>query len=370
MLWLGGVVSLCGAPVPSDPRATPEAVALLERLHAQAGHGVLFGHQDALAYGVGWQGEPGRCDVKVVCGAFPAVYGWDLGDIHEKQNLDGVSFAEMKRWIRQADARGGINTLSLHLDHPVSGRSAWDNTWVVEDLLPGGTAHESYLKIWDRVAEFLQDLRREDGKAIPVVLRPYHEHSEHWPWWGRSNCYEDDFVALWRMTVDHLRETRNVHHVLYAISPQDVVSENDYLDGYPGDDYVDVCGLDYYRIRRTSDVTQMGEVLSMVAKLAHARGKVSALTETGINRVTDDRWWTKRLLAALDHDGWSRRTVWALLWRNKSRGHHFGPYPGHASARDFSSSPSILSPFLAKHRQPGRDFAGPVSREFRPPSRD
>ncbi|MEM7387720.1 MAG: glycosyl hydrolase [Verrucomicrobiota bacterium] len=320
---------------PSDPEATAETRALINRLHEQAGKGVLIGHQDATAYGVGWSGEKNRSDMKSVSGSFPAVYGWDLGDIHKDSNLDGVSFDLMKRLIREADARGGINTLSMHLDNPVTGRNAWDSSPAVKAVLVGGGSHQKFLKTLDQIAGFLKDLKREDGTSIPVVFRPFHEHSERWPWWGRSQCLEKDFIALWRMTARHLREQHKVHHLLYAISPQDVVDEADYMDGYPGDDWVDVFGLDYYRIRRSSDVEQMGEILSMVNQLAKKHGKIAALTETGIDKVPVADWWTERLLPALDYDQYSRQTVWALLWRNKSRGHHFGPFPGHPSAGDF-----------------------------------
>ncbi|NCF93437.1 MAG: hypothetical protein GWQ05_21150 [Verrucomicrobiaceae bacterium] len=221
--------------------------------------------------------------MKDVCGDYAAVYGGDLGNIHKNWNIDGVRSSDMKRWIREADARGGINTIPLHLDHPVTGRNAWDNTWVVGDLLPGGPAHDGFLKTWDLIVDFLNVLRREDGQPIPIVLRPYHEHSKRWPWWGRTSSYEDDFVSLWRMRVTRLRDTGEIHHLLYVISPQDVVDESDYLDGYPGDAYVDIFGLDYYKIWKRSEVELMGKTLSMVAKLAERHGKISALRETGID---------------------------------------------------------------------------------------
>ena len=56
------------------------------------------------------------------------------------------------------------------------------------------------------------------------------------------------------MTVNYLRLTKQLHHILYAISPQDVVDEKDYMEGYPGDDYVDIFGLDYYKIWKHRDV--------------------------------------------------------------------------------------------------------------------
>ena len=73
----------------------------------------------------------------------------------------------------------------------------------------------------------------------------------------------------------------------------------------------------------------------MINQLAAEKGKVAALTETGVDKVPNADWWTKYLLKALKHDKWSRKTAWTLVWRNKSKGHHFGPYPGHPSAPDF-----------------------------------
>ena len=62
-------------PSPSDPQATEEVKILLKRLHDQAGKGIMIGHQDDTAYGVGWKSETGRSDIKEVCGDYPAVYG-------------------------------------------------------------------------------------------------------------------------------------------------------------------------------------------------------------------------------------------------------------------------------------------------------
>jgi len=75
-----------------DSLATDETVALFTNLRTVSETKVLFGHQDDLAYGIGWVAEAGRSDVKEVCGDYPAVYGWDLGDIQNEANLDGVNF--------------------------------------------------------------------------------------------------------------------------------------------------------------------------------------------------------------------------------------------------------------------------------------
>ena len=63
----------------SDKKSTKDLVVSYEKLTYLTEKGILFGHQDDLAYGVNWKYEAGRSDVKEVTGDYPAVYGWDLG---------------------------------------------------------------------------------------------------------------------------------------------------------------------------------------------------------------------------------------------------------------------------------------------------
>jgi mannan endo-1,4-beta-mannosidase len=318
-----------------DSLATPETVALFTNLKAAAQTGVLFGHQDDLAYGVGWWGTAGRSDVKEVCGDYPAVYGWDLGDIGNTANLDGVPFAAMKEWIKQIYERGGIITISMHLDNPASGGDAWDTSPAVKYILPGQSRHDAYLQTLDKIAAFLKDLKTADGVDIPVILRPYHEHNHTWSWWGASACTAAEYNALWKMTVTYLRDSHNIHHLLYAISPQEVSTETEYLARYPGDEWVDIFGMDYYALWDKAHVAQLGKALDAIATLAENRGKFSALTEVGVENVPISEWWSNYLLAAVLYNGQSKKTAWTLVWRNQSKDHFFAPYTGQASAQDF-----------------------------------
>src|SRR5690606_24891389 len=128
-------------------------------------------------------------------------------------------------------------------------------------------------------------------------FRPYHEHTGSWFWWGRPHTSEADYVALWQMTVDHLRRTRGLGHLLFAFSPSggDVANREQYLYGYPGDEYVDVLGGDYYYL---GDSERMVELVELMVELARERGKVPALTEfgarNGINgfMVPSENWLT------------------------------------------------------------------------------
>ncbi len=119
-----------------DKLATNKTLALFNNLRSISASKVLFGHQETTAYGIGWVNEGGknRSDVKSVCGDFPAIYGWDLGDIGQEKNLDGVPFNQIKVLIKDAYGRGGVNTISFHQDNPVSGGHSWDTTRAVPHL--------------------------------------------------------------------------------------------------------------------------------------------------------------------------------------------------------------------------------------------
>jgi mannan endo-1,4-beta-mannosidase len=338
----------------ADPEASRETRALFANLQRLASDHVLFGHEDALAYGVHWIGEEDRSDVKDVTGSYPAVYGWELGDLElgAEENLDGVDFEDMQRWIKKGYERGGVITVAWHMNNPVSGGNAWDTTRAVYSILPGGENHETY-KVWlDRFAEFVGGLKTGPftwlgfGQPVPIIFRPFHEHTGSWFWWGSDHATSEEYVTLWRFTVDYLREGKGLHNLLYAYSTDVFDSEADYLARYPGDDYVDLLGYDDYQALR-SDLTapMMTDRLRMLVTMAEARGKLAALTETGLEAVPDSTWWTGRLLGAIEADPVARRIAYVLVWRNanaevraaegKSPTHFYAPYLDHPSAPDF-----------------------------------
>ena len=100
--------------LPSDKQATKETVDLYKNLKSLLNKGVMFGHQDDLAYGVNWKYVAGKSDVQDVVGDYPAVYGWELGNIEHQlpYDLDSVPFDKMRSFIQQGFERGGIATVS------------------------------------------------------------------------------------------------------------------------------------------------------------------------------------------------------------------------------------------------------------------
>jgi len=333
------------AVVPIDKNATKRTKAVFLNLQQSIQRGKwLFGHQDDLAYGVGWKEKPGASDVKAVCGDFPAVYGWELGNLEHDMayNLDSVNFDRMKGWIKEGYRRGGVITISWHMDNYATGGSAWDTTAAVHKILPGGPLHERFKADLDRFAVFVNDLRAGglfNRRQIPIIFRPFHELSGSWFWWGKGHTNPDDFIALWRFTVSYLRDVKDLHNILYAYNTsENFKTADEFLQFYPGDAWVDILSFDDYGNLMTPDgELQFQKCLKTVVEIAEARNKIPALAETGLEGIKRPDWYTSVLLKNIQADPVGKRIAYVVVWRNANRKHHYVPYPGHPGAADFQA---------------------------------
>jgi mannan endo-1,4-beta-mannosidase len=326
--------------MPIDPDATPETSALYDFLRRSAPGPTLFGHQDALAYGVSWKGfHEFRTDVHDVSGHHPAVFGWDIGKIGPRpSNLDLVNFRHMRFWMREVYRRGGINTVSWHANNFMGGDAWAVGTPTVAAILPGGSHHQAYRDKLELIAGFLRKVTSgpPDYTPVPIIFRPFHEHTGSWFWWGKPYVSAAQYKALWRFTVAYLRDEQALHHLLWCYSTDIVDDEAEYLEYYPGDDDVDILGLDdYHDLGEQENTKKLTDRLGMLVRIAESKGKVAALTETGYEAVPKADWWTESLLKSILADPVASRIAWVLVWRNDNVKHHYAPYPGHSSAADF-----------------------------------
>ena len=318
---------------------SPEADVVMALLQQAAGNNqFFFGQEDFPFYGHSWEYEGGRSDVKDVCGDYPAVLGCDLGHIElgDQKNLDGVPFDVMRKAITDHYKAGGIVTISWHARNPLTSSNAWDvsDNTVVASVLEGGSHYDLFQMWLDKVAVFLDSLRLEDGTLIPVIFRPWYEHTGSWFWWGRKLCSSQEYIALWKMTVDYMRN-RGLDNLIIAYSPNyGGLDREAYMERYPGDDYVDLLGLDAYGDGQEF-LDMLRNELSMVAQLGKEHKKAIALTECGMGGLGNPLWFTQILLKATE----GHPVSYALVWRNAPDYlmpmHIFAPYPGHASEQDF-----------------------------------
>lgn len=316
---------------------TKETQALKESLSAIHTKGVMFGHQDDPVYGIRWEFEDGRSDVKSVCGDYPAVMSFDVGHIElgNAVNLDAVPFDLMRKEIIDQYNRGGMTTISWHPDNPITGKDSWDNSnnTVVRSILEGGEKHELFLTWLDRLADFFNSVETEDGVKVPILFRPWHEHTGSWFWWGKDLCTIEEYKALWKLTYDHLNN-RGVNNLLYAYSPgAGYNTEEEYLQRYPNGDIIDLLGFDIYVFDENEYDEQSDSSFEILTSIGMKLNKPIALTETGYETIPDEDWWTTVLLAKMV----KYPVTYVVIWRNarEKENHYYAPYPGHPSAADF-----------------------------------
>ncbi|MDR0546495.1 MAG: glycoside hydrolase family 26 protein, partial [Dysgonamonadaceae bacterium] len=300
-------------------------------------------------------GDDNRSDVKTAVGSHPAVVGHDFQFFTFVNQSDSSITAEQNRLsklISEQYNRGGVVTMAWHFPNPVSGHSFyWEEEPVaaVPAIIPGGSHHEIYKNILKRVAGFAHSTKGANGELVPMISRPYHEFDGDWFWWGKSHCTAGEYKQLWRFTVSYLRDSLDVHNFIYAFSPDcKFTTEAEYLERYPGDEWVDMVGVDNYHDFGRDAGGSLAEGISdlkIVSDFALKHNKLAAFTETGLESIPDTLWWTNTLLSALKTSG--GKFCYVLVWRNDSESpaHYYASpagHPSHANFVEFYNDPFTL----------------------------
>ena len=332
------VTTLLMALAATSLQAASPLETLRNRLVKFQKKGIMIGHQDDPLYGMKWHFDQGRSDVKEVCGDYPAVMGFDLGNLEldSLNNLDGVPFDRMRMEIVAHHLRGGIVTISWHANNPVTGKNAWDPSGnPVRELLPRGSQNDKFLKWMNRVAVFLNSLKTRRGETVPVIFRPWHEMHGGWFWWGKNSCTPQEYKELFEYTIQCLRN-QGVRSCLYCYSPgaTDGQTEANYLKYYPGDEFVDVIGVDIYAgADKDKYIRNMRDELAVMTKYGKEHNKIVCVAETGYRNTPDPFWFTTAMWNAVK----DFKISYVLLWRNAwdQPEENFGPAPEKSCADDF-----------------------------------
>ena len=280
-----------------DKNATPETAALFYNLRQLAAEGkTLVGQQDP---NVTVARQQGTTDIKLLAGKELAVWGHDFMDIAKGTLPDAANRDDVRRTAERQAARsldyavkaydeGIVNVFCWHLRSPEAqsfyARELTDEQkrTMFRSLLPGGTRHEWYKEQLRTIAEFAGKVKGKNGTLSPIIFRPFHEFDGDWFWWGKPYCTPQEYVECWRFTVKYLRDELSVRNFLYAFSPDNRFnSEVEFLERYPGDEYVDLVGFDNYSDFEGNRIDAAAKKLKIISDFAVKHEKVAALTEVG-----------------------------------------------------------------------------------------
>ena len=228
------------APVPAtlvDVQATFAARMLMKALVSDYGQHTWAGQHDSSEINY-IQGMTGRK---------PAIVEGDLMDYSPSRvQYQGMPANYTENYIALQGA-GHVLGLCWHWNAPTnllntdtepwwSGFYTAATTFDVAAALANTNSVEYSLILRDIDAIAVQ-LKKVSSNNIPVLWRPLHEASGGWFWWGAQG--PGPFKQLWRLLFNRLTNYHNLHNLIWVLTNEDP-------DWYPGNDVVDIVGLDSY----------------------------------------------------------------------------------------------------------------------------
>ena len=242
--------------VPVNPDATPEAAALLKRLCAVTGHGVLSGHHNFPNHR-----SLDSDEVFAQAGVYPAIWGSDFGFL-DGEDKDSIMHRDlMIQEAKRQYAAGSIIYLCWHMLRPTEdepghanpngGTSpSWggsvqahltDDQWL-ELITSDSPLHQRWEKYMDTAAGYLKQLQ---DAHIPVLFRPMHENNGSFFWWGgRPGPYGT--AELYREVYNRMVNVHHLNNLLWVWNQNGPAPGGEFYNFYPGPQYADVVSYDNY----------------------------------------------------------------------------------------------------------------------------
>ncbi len=149
------------------------------------------------------------------------------------------------------------------------------------------TIYKGIIADLDVIAKHLLDLQEA---GVAVLWRPLHEASGKWFWWGGSGA--QPYKQLYYLLFDKLTNEYGLHNLIWVWN-----SDGTDADWYPGDNYVDIAGRDfYYQAPNTYNHSSLVTEFESVAKVVDGK-KIVTLAECGAvpypqNMEDDGAMWS------------------------------------------------------------------------------
>lgn len=188
-------------------------------------------------------------------GEEPSIIGMDLA-CYGAQLMDASEEYKLKFTKSVIDyvRAGGVVTASSHFANPLGdaggscrGTLGLDDMW--ERLITDGDELNAFFKEeLTADAKFLRDLMDND---VPILWRPFHEMNGGWFWFcvkqGDEVIDSRTFWDVWEYVYNYYVNELGLKNLVWVYSPNnDTGSLVDVDYAYPGDEYVDMTGLDWY----------------------------------------------------------------------------------------------------------------------------
>lgn len=277
------------APQLVDPLANQNTQLLMNYLTGIYGSKTLAGHQHQSSQNLPF---PSSTYLNLSGGLKPAIRASDFIEYSPSRIAYGANpNNESEQSIAWARQNNGILSMSWHWNAPAnlvnSSEYPWwrgfytqGTTFNLSGALanPSGSDYQLLLRDIDAIGV---QLKKFQDAGVPVIWRPLHEAQGNangtsgngaWFWWGAHG--PTAFKQLWRLMHDRLTNYHGLHNLIWEFTSS--AAKTGYLNWYPGDDVVDMIGLDIYTDPSSS---MSGEWYDILAQ--YNGRKMIALSESG-----------------------------------------------------------------------------------------
>lgn len=269
---------LIPAAVPAPPLPVPAAPA---NPHATLATRQLMARMVADYGKVTWAGQDGAFDATNVfklSARWPVIVAGDFMDYSPSRVRYGGHPKNLSKKMIALANSGFVLSMQWHWNAPTNLLNTSDEPWwrsfyteattfdVAAAMANTNSAeHTLLLRDMDVIAAQLNIF---SSNNIPVLWRPLHESEGGWFWWGAQG--PEAFKQLWRLLYNRLTQYHGLNNLIWVLSSEDPA-------WYPGDDVVDIIGVDAYPTDRSDPLSARWEAL----KTRFNGKKLIALTEFG-----------------------------------------------------------------------------------------
>ena len=187
-------------------------------------------------------------DLEKQTGKLPAIMGMDYGWEQMPDDYSNVNKLLIEHW-----KQGGVVTISMSPRNPFTGGGLRDlkigNHQYDEIVTLGTEVNKRWEADLDKVAVGLSQLQ---DAGVVVLWRPLHEMNGDFFWWSfgkTGRVTQNEYKKLWIYMFNYFTKEKKLNNLLWVYSPNAALWENGVKDTdyyYPGTNYVDIVGMDYY----------------------------------------------------------------------------------------------------------------------------
>lgn len=315
-----------------DAQADRPTQMLWNYLRSEYGHKTLSGLQHNSSDNLPF---PVQDYLSKSAGVVPAIRGSDLIDYSPTRIQFGENPQnETEQTVAWAKQNGGVVSVMWHWNAPGnltndpcgSNCGPDDYPWWRGFYTPGTSfdlpgalanpASDDYQLILRDIDAIAVQLQKYEDAGVPVIWRPLHEAQGGWFWWGAHG--PDTFKELWHVMHDRLTNFHGLHNLIWEFTSIGVNGDED--QWYPGDDEVDMVGLDIYTEPTDNMSGQWADAFDMYnGRKMIALSETDTLVDPDVMNLWGTKWgyaspWTwDYVRGEYESAGYSQSQIAAIL---------------------------------------------------------